>query len=121
MSGVFLNEFLCCVENLFSACDRLLRNAGCNATDTLGDRLGALGNSLCCAADCLATRQGHLASLRLFRRRSTLGFASAALASWTFARALTGRALTGSALASGPLASWALSASRLARWRLAAA
>ena len=118
---MLLNEFLGRVKNLLGSRNGLLRNAGRNATDALGDGLGALADSRCCAAYGLATREGDLATRLLFRRRSALGLASAALASRTLAGAFPGSALTGSALASDTLASWALSASRLARWRLAAA
>jgi len=121
VSGVFLNEFLGRVKNLLGSRNGLLRNAGRNATDALGDGFGALADARSCAAYGLATREGDLATRLLFRRRSALGLASAALASWTLAGAFPGSALSGSALASDTLASWALSASRLARWRLAAA
>ena len=126
VSGVFLNEFLGRVKNLLGSRNGLLRNAGRNATDALGDGFGALADARCCAAYGLATREGDLATRLLFRRRSALCLASAALASWTLASwtlagAFPGSALSGSALASDTLASWALSASRLARWRLAAA
>jgi hypothetical protein len=114
-SSVFLNEFLGRVKNLFGARDGLLRNAGRNATDALGDGLCALANSGCCAAHGLATRQRDLATALLFRRGSALGLASAALAGWTLAGALPGWALSGSALASNALASGAFSAFRLAR------
>jgi hypothetical protein len=37
VSGVLLNEFLCGVDYLLSAGDRLLGNAGRDATHSLGD------------------------------------------------------------------------------------
>jgi len=39
---MILNEFLCGFKNLLGAGDCLLRNASCNAADSLGNGLRAL-------------------------------------------------------------------------------